>query len=91
MITRGNGNRVGSIKMVSENRHWFSVNCLGGPRGMEQNTRRKKKEIDKEFIDNLLKSYSERLVKAHEEIERLKHENAILKERVTILVGKKPS
>ena len=91
MITRGNGNRVGSIKMVSENRHWFSVNRQEGPRGMEQNTREKKKEIDKEFIDNLLKSYTERLVKAHEEIERLKHENAILKERVTILVGKKPS
>ena len=58
---------------------------------MEQNTRGKKKEVDKEFIDNLLKSYSERLVKAHEEIERLTHENAILKERITILVGKKPS
>lgn len=91
MITRGNGNGVGSIKMVSDNRHWFSVNRLGGPRGMEQNTQGKKEEIDKEFIENLLKSYSERLVKAHEEIERLKHENAILKERVTILVGKKPS
>ena len=49
----------------------------------------KKKEIDKEFIENLLKSYSERLVKAREEIEKLKHENAILKERIDILVGKK--
>jgi hypothetical protein len=38
----------------------------------------------------LLKSYSERLVKAHEEIERLKHENAILKERIAIRAGKKP-
>ena len=58
---------------------------------MEQNTRGKKEEIDKEFIENLLKSYSERLVKAHEEIERLKHENAILKERIAILVSKKQS
>ncbi len=58
---------------------------------MEQNTRGKKEEIDKEFIENLLKSYSERLVKAHEEIERLKHENAILKERIAILVVKKQS
>jgi ABC-type transporter MlaC component len=64
---------------------------MGGPRGMEQNTRGKKEEIDKEFIENLLKSYSERLVKAHEEIERLKHENAILKERIAILVSKKQS
>jgi hypothetical protein len=64
---------------------------MGGPRGMEQNTRGKKEEIDKEFIENLLKSYSERLVKAHEEIERLKHENAILKERIAILVVKKQS
>ncbi|MCJ7539668.1 MAG: hypothetical protein MUO88_08410 [Desulfobacterales bacterium] len=58
---------------------------------MEQNTQGKKEEIDKEFIENLLKSYSERLVKAHEEIERLKHENAILKERIAILVVKKQS
>ncbi|MDH4205607.1 MAG: hypothetical protein OEV45_08770 [Desulfobacteraceae bacterium] len=58
---------------------------------MEQNTQGKKEEIDKEFIENLLKSYSERLVKAHEEIERLKHENAILKERIAILVDKKQS
>ena len=58
---------------------------------MEQNTQGKKEEIDKEFIENLLKSYSERLVKAHEEIERLKHENAILKERRAILVSKKQS
>jgi hypothetical protein len=64
---------------------------IGGPRGMEQNTQGKKEEIDKEFIENLLKSYSERLVKAHEEIERLKHENAILKERIAIGVGKKQS
>jgi cell division septum initiation protein DivIVA len=58
---------------------------------MEQNTQGKKEEIDKEFIDNLLESYSERLVKAQEEIERLKHENTILKERIAILVGKKQS
>ena len=58
---------------------------------MEQNTQGKKEEIDKEFIENLLKSYSERLVKAHEEIERLKHENAILKERMAILEDKKQS
>ena len=58
---------------------------------MEQNTQGKKEEIDKEFIENLLKSYSERLVEAHEEIERLKHENTILKERIAILVGKKQS
>lgn len=58
---------------------------------MEKDTRGKKEEIDKEFIENLLKSYSERLVKANEEIERLKHENAILKERIAILVGKKQS
>jgi len=64
---------------------------MGGPRGMEQNTQEKKEEIDKEFIENLLRSYSERLAKAHEEIERLKHENAILKERIAILVGKKQS
>ena len=56
---------------------------------MEKNTQVKKEEIDKEFIENLLKSYSERLVIAHEEIERLKHENAILKERIEILMGKK--
>ncbi|MDH3357554.1 MAG: hypothetical protein OEU55_14235 [Desulfobacterales bacterium] len=56
---------------------------------MEQNTQGKKEEIDREFIEDLLKSYSERLIKAHEEIERLKHENAILKERIAILVGKK--
>ena len=64
---------------------------MEGPRGMEQNTQGKKEGIDKEFIENLLKSYSERLVKAHEEIERLKHENAILKERIAILVSKKQS
>ena len=64
---------------------------MGGLRGMEQNTQGKKEEIDKEFIENLLKSYSERLIKAHDEIERLKHENAILKERMAILVGKKQS
>lgn len=58
---------------------------------MEKNTQVKKEEIDKEFIENLLKSYSERLVIAHEEIERLKHENAILKERIAILVDKKKS
>jgi len=58
---------------------------------MEKNTQVKKEEIDKEFIENLLKSYSERLVIAHEEIERLKHENAILKERIAILVDKKQS
>lgn len=58
---------------------------------MEQNTQGKKEEIDKEFVDNLLESYSERLVKAKEEIERLKHENAILKERITILMEKKQS
>ena len=58
---------------------------------MEQNTQEKKEKIDKEFIDNLLESYSERLVKAQEEIERLKHENAILKERIDILMGKKKS
>jgi len=62
---------------------------MGGPRRMEQNTQGKKEEIDREFIEDLLKSYSERLIKAHEEIERLKHENAILKERIAILVGKK--
>ena len=58
---------------------------------MERNTQGKKEEIDKDFVDNLLESYSERLVKAQEEIERLKNENAILKERITILVGKKQS
>ena len=58
---------------------------------MEQKTQGKKKEIDKEFIENLLKSYSERLAKAHEEIERLKLENTISKERIAILVGKKQS
>jgi len=62
---------------------------MGGPRRMEQNTQGKKEEIDREFIEDLLKSYSERLIKVHEEIERLKHENAILKERIAILVGKK--
>lgn len=62
---------------------------MGGSRRMEQNTQGKKEEIDREFIEDLLKSYSERLIKAHEEIERLKHENAILKERIAILVGKK--
>jgi len=64
---------------------------MGGPRRMEQNTRGKTEKIDKEFIENLLKSYSERLVKANEEIERLKHENAILKERIAILVDKEQS
>ena len=58
---------------------------------MEQNTPGKKEEVDKEFIENLLESYSERLVKAHEEIKRLKHENTILKERIAILAGKKQS
>ena len=58
---------------------------------MEQDTQGKKEEIDKDFIDKLLESYSERLVKAQEEIERLKNENAILNERITILVGKKQS
>jgi DNA polymerase III delta subunit len=56
---------------------------------MEHNTQEKKEKIDKEFIDNLLESYSERLARAKEEIERLKHENTILKERIEILVGKK--
>ena len=56
---------------------------------MEQNTQNEKEKIDKVFIDNLLESYSERLARAQEEIERLKHENAILKERIEILVGKK--
>lgn len=64
---------------------------MGGLKAMEQNTQGKKEEIDKEFVDNLLESYSERLVKAKEEIERLKHENAILKERITILMEKKQS
>jgi cell division septum initiation protein DivIVA len=64
---------------------------MGGPRGMERNTQGKKEEIDKDFIDKLLESYSERLVKAQEEIERLKNENAILKERIAMLVGKKQS
>ena len=58
---------------------------------MEQNTQGKNEEIDKKFIENLLKSYSERLMKAREEIERLKHENTILKERIAILLGKKQS
>ena len=58
---------------------------------MDQISQGKKEEIDKEFIEKLLKSYSERLVKANEEIERLKHENAILKERIAILVNKKKS
>jgi len=62
---------------------------IGGLRRMEQNTQEKKEKIDKVFIDNLLESYSERLAKAQEEIERLKHENTILKERIDILVGKK--
>jgi cell division septum initiation protein DivIVA len=62
---------------------------MGGPRGMERNTQGKKEEIDKDFIDKLLESYSERLVKAQEEIERLKNENAILKEKIAILVDKK--
>ena len=44
---------------------------------MEQNIQEKKEKIDKEFIDNLLESYSERLARAQEEIERLKHENTI--------------
>jgi hypothetical protein len=61
---------------------------MRGPGEMEQNTQGKKEEVDKEFIENLLRSYSERLVKANEEIERLKHENAILNERIAILVGK---
>ena len=56
---------------------------------MERNTEGEKEKIDKEFIENLLKSYSERLVIAQEEIERLKHENSILKERIAILMGKK--
>jgi hypothetical protein len=30
-------------------------------------------------------------MKAHEEIETLKHENVILRERIAILVGKKKS
>jgi hypothetical protein len=64
---------------------------MGGARGMEQNIQGKKEEIGKEFIEKLLKSYSERLMKAHEEIETLKHENAILRERIAILVGKKKS
>jgi hypothetical protein len=58
---------------------------------MEQKTQGKKKEIDKKFVENLLKSYSERLAKAYEEIERLKHENAILKERMAIREDKKQS
>jgi hypothetical protein len=62
---------------------------IGGPRGMEQNTQKEKEKIDKVFIDNLLESYSERLARAKEEIERLKHENTILKERIDILLGKK--
>ena len=64
---------------------------MGEPRRMEQNTQEKKEEIDKDFVDNLLESYSKRLVKAQEEIERLKHKNAILKERIAMLVGKKQS
>ena len=56
---------------------------------MEQNTQGKKGKIDKVFIDNLLESYSERLARAQEEIERLKHENTILKERIDILMKKK--
>ena len=55
---------------------------------MEQNTQGKKEEIDKHFIDDLLESYSEKLMKAQEEIERLKHENTILKERINILMKK---
>ena len=68
---------------------WQASSRIGEPRVMEQKTQGKKKEIDKEFIENLLKSYSERLAKAHEEIERLKLEKAILKERIAILEGKK--
>ena len=56
---------------------------------MEQNTQNEKEKIDKVFIDNLLESYSERLARAQEEIERLKHENTILKERIDILMKKK--
>ena len=58
---------------------------------MEQKTQGREKEIDKEFIENLLKSYAERLAKAQEEIERLKNENTILKERIAILRTKKQS
>ena len=58
---------------------------------MEQKTQGKKEEIDKEFIENLLKSYAERLAKAQEEIERLKYENTILKEKIAILRIKKQS
>lgn len=56
---------------------------------MKKNNQEKNEKIDKEFIENLLKSYSERLANAQEEIERLKHENSILKERIAILVGEK--
>jgi DNA polymerase III delta subunit len=62
---------------------------IGGPRRMEQNAQKEKKKIDKVFIDNLLESYSERLARAQEEIERLKHENTILKERIDILLEEK--
>jgi hypothetical protein len=55
---------------------------------MEQINKGKKEDVDKDFIDNLLESYSERLVKAQDEIERLKHENAILKERIDVLMRK---
>ena len=64
---------------------------MEGPRGMEQNTQGKKEGIDKEFIENLLESYSERLLKANEEIERLKHENTILRERIVLLEGETQS
>ena len=85
-----------TMNPVSQSERWDFAGSktsggMGGPREMEQNTQGKKEEIDKEFIENLLKSYSERLVKAHEEIERLKHENAILKERIAIRAGKKQS
>lgn len=61
---------------------------MGGPKGMDQITKGKKEEIDKDFIDNLLESYSKRLIEAQKEIEKLKHENAILKERIDILMRK---
>jgi ubiquinone biosynthesis protein UbiJ len=85
-----------TMNPVSQSERWGFVGSktssrMRGPRGMEQNTQGKKEEIDKEFIENLLKSYSERLAKAHEEIERLKHENAILKERIAMLADKKRS
>jgi len=64
---------------------------MGGLRVVEQKTQGKKEEIDKEFIENLLKSYAERLAKAQEEIERLKYENTILREKISILRNKKQS